>query len=207
MKVLVADDDAIFRRLVESSLKKWDYEPVTVSSGEEALTELMAEDAPRLAIVDWIMPGTDGVEVCRKVKGAGLKNPPHIIILTSKDEKSDLVEALDAGADDYITKPFDFEELHARVGVGRRVVELQSTLSDRVKDLQKSLDHVKLLQGVIPICMYCKSIRNDRDSWERMEKYIIEHSEAQFSHGICPDCMEAHHAEYTKGGGKKKDEA
>jgi hypothetical protein len=97
------------------------------------------------------------------------------------------------GADDYIAKPYDIPELRARVDVGRRMVEVQGQLVDRVRELRAALDHVKTLQGILPICMHCHKIRNDSNSWDRIEKYIEEHSKAEFSHGLCPECLEKHY--------------
>jgi len=114
----------------------------------------------------------------------------YIILLTARDDGPDLVRGLEAGADDYITKPFNRKELRARIRVGLRVVRLQQILADRVRELAEALTRVKRLQGLLPICSYCKKIRNDRNYWEKVETYISEHSEAQFSHGICPDCFE-----------------
>ena len=128
-----------------------------------------------------MMPGLDGVAVCRRVRELETETPTYIIMLTARDAKEDLARALDAGADDYITKPFDTRELRARLSVGRRVVELQAALAQKVRDLQEALDHVKT--------------RTDQEVWERLEKYITEHSEAQFSHGLCPECLEKYYPE------------
>jgi len=110
-----------------------------------------------------------------------------------KDRKEDIVSGLDAGANDYVIKPFEQEELRARLRVGERVVELQSALNDRVKELQKALSHIKTLQGILPICMHCHKIRDDQDVWQRLEKYIAEHSGVQFSHGLCPECRKKYY--------------
>ena len=110
----------------------------------------------------------------------------YVILLTARDARADVVAGLDAGADDYLIKPFDLEELRARVQVGRRLVALQDRLADRVAELQEALTKVKQLNGLLPICAYCKRIRTDQNYWEQVEHYVAEHSEAQFSHGICP---------------------
>ena len=101
-------------------------------------------------------------------------------------------EGLEAGADDYMTKPFNPRELRARLHVGVRVVQLQKALLERFQQLEDAVRSVKQLQGLLPICSYCKKIRNDRNYWEQVDAYISRHSEAQFSHGICPDCYQAH---------------
>jgi len=190
MKVLVAEDEPVSRRILKALLVKWGYEVVAVSDGIEALQTLESEEAPLLALLDWMMPGMDGIGVCQKIRESIHLKPTYIILLTAKDQKEDLVLGLQSGADDYITKPFDIRELRARVQVGLRVMDLQQALSDRVKELEIALSKVKQIQGLLPICCYCKKIRNDHNYWEQVEKYMIEHSEVQFSHGICPDCFQ-----------------
>lgn len=191
MRVLIAEDDSVSRKILESILVKWGYEVVSTHDGNEAWERLKTTDAPPLVILDWMMPGRDGVEVCRLVRENGSSNPPqYIILLTAKADKEDIVTGLKAGADDYITKPFDHRELLARVEVGRRMVELQNALAQRVKELEEALSKVKQLQGLLPICCYCKKIRNDKNYWQHLEQYISMHSEAEFSHGICPDCLD-----------------
>jgi CheY-like chemotaxis protein len=142
-----------------------------------------------------MMPGMDGIDVCRLIREKDDSNPTYIILLTAKQSKENIVVGLEAGANDYIVKPFDKNELRARVDVGRQVVELQTALANRVIELQEALNHVKTLQGIIPICMHCHKIRDDQEAWQGLEKYIENHSEANFSHGICPDCMKKHYPE------------
>lgn len=142
MRVLIAEDDMISRRLLEASLKKKDYEVVVTCDGVEAWDALQKEDAPQLAILDWMMPGFDGVDVCRKLRAEKKEPYTYIILLTAKGSKEDIAAGLDAGADDYVTKPFNARELHARVQVGVRMVDLQNTLADHVKRLQE-LDKLK----------------------------------------------------------------
>lgn len=194
MRVLIAEDDPTSRRMLEAILERWGYEVVAVSDGNEAWRVFQGEDPPQLAILDWMMPGTDGIEACRKIREAKVPSPPYIIILTGKTRKEDTVRGLEAGANDYITKPFDPDELRARIRVGRRVLELEGDLSDRVGELEDALDHVKNLQGLLPICMHCHKIRNDEDAWQQLEEYIAKHSDAQFTHSLCPDCQEKHYS-------------
>ena len=137
-----------------------------------------------------MMPGLDGVDVCRRVRGRDNSRPTYIILLTAKDGKENIVGGLDAGADDYVTKPFDADELRARVQVAERVVGMQSELADRIGELEDTLSQVRRLQGLLPICSYCKKIRDDREYWQEVEEYITNHSEVRFSHSICPDCHE-----------------
>ena len=152
---------------------------------------LQRDDAPRLAILDWMMPEMDGTEVCRRIRQSQTSAPPYIILLTAKSSKADIVEGLAAGANDYITKPFDREELLARVRVGVTVLKLQQSLAERVTDLEEALAQVRVLQGILPICSYCKQVRDDKNYWQSVERYVSKHSEAKFSHGICPQCYEA----------------
>jgi DNA-binding response OmpR family regulator len=188
MKVLIAEDDAVSRRVLAATLDRFGYEVVAVADGAEAWTALRSEDAPHLAILDWMMPEIDGVEVCRRVRALSAAAPPYLILLTAKSEKVDVVTGLDAGASDYLTKPFDRSELRARVQVGARVVELQEKLAARARELEVALSQVKQLQGLLPICSYCKNIRDEQNYWHRVESYISGRAEVEFSHGICPDC-------------------
>jgi DNA-binding response OmpR family regulator len=200
MKALIADDDLTYRRMLEALLLKWGYDVVVTADGEAAWQVLQAPDAPQLAILDWMMPGKDGVEICRQIPKSSGSDPKYIILLTSKGGKEDIVSGLDAGADDYVTKPFESEELRARVQVGERILRLQSELAKRVKELQEALNQIETLEGILPICMYCKKIRNDQNYWQQVESYIGQHSKAEFTHGLCPECFEKHFKQRLEGG-------
>jgi sigma-B regulation protein RsbU (phosphoserine phosphatase) len=189
MRILVADDDKMARHLLNRTLSRWGHDVVPVSDGAEAWEILREDNAPPVAILDWMMPEMTGIEVCRKVRQ--LPSPvTYLIVLTSKDEKEDIVTALEAGADDHITKPFTPAELRARLQVGERIITLQESLAERVRTLETALAQVKQLQGLLPMCAYCKKVRNDQSYWEQIEVYISERSEVTFSHGICPSCRE-----------------
>jgi len=188
MRILIAEDEPVSRRRLEAALERWGYEAVVTRDGMEAWRAFQEGDPPSLAILDWIMPGMDGIEVCQRVRTAS-ENPAYLILLTTKGLKENIIEGLEAGADDYLTKPFDFEELHARIKVGIRVIHLQTALAARVREVEEALLQVKRLQGLLPICCYCKKIRDDTNYWQQVEHYIADHSEAQFSHGICPECF------------------
>jgi DNA-binding response OmpR family regulator len=193
MDILIAEDDLVSRRMLETILQKWGYQVLATPDGTAAYEALRRDNAPPLAILDWMMPGLDGPAVCRHLRDpalAGPRCPPYLILLTAKGSKEDLVAGLEAGADDYITKPFDRAELRARVQVGMRMVALQRSLADRVAELERALGQVKQLQGLLPICCYCKSIRNDQNYWQQVEEYLGDHSDAQFTHGICPRCFD-----------------
>jgi len=193
MKILIAEDDATSRLILERVLTKWGYDVVSAKDGDEAWALLNQGDAPTLLLLDWVMPGRDGVEICKELREGDLRSFPfYIILLTGKDRKQDIVKGLNAGANDYVTKPFDNDELHARIGVGRRVVELQQQLSGKINELQDALDHIKTLQGILPICAYCKKIRDDQNYWQQVENYISKATDASFSHSICPDCYVLH---------------
>jgi CheY-like chemotaxis protein len=190
MRILIAEDDAMLRHVLQSALVGWGYEVVVAADSGEAWRELQRADAPPMAVLDWMMPELDGPEVCRRVRELGLPVQPYLVLLTSRGASEDIVSGLEAGADDYIIKPFQREELRARVHVGVRVVELQRHLADRVKALEEALAQVKQLQGMLPICSWCKKIRDDQNYWQQIETYLSERSEAQFTHSICPDCRE-----------------
>jgi len=190
MNVLIAEDDPVSRRLLQAALIKWGYEVIVTTNGKEAWEALQQPNAPSLLIMDWLMPEMDGVEICRQARQTPALKSAYIILLTSRGSKEDIVQGLEAGADDYVTKPFDHGELRARVQVGSRVVQLQSALADRVKELEEAIANVKQLQGLLPICCYCKKIRDDGNYWHRVESYIAGHANVRFSHGICPDCSE-----------------
>jgi len=190
MKILIAEDEAASRLVLETTLKRWNYDVVSTVDGNEAWDALKEDDAPQLAILDWMMPNMDGVEVCRLVRSEPRLQNLYLIMLTALDTADNIVEALDAGANDYIAKPFDHKELRARIRVGMRVVELQNALAERVRELEDSIAREKRLQGLVPICSYCKNIRDDQNYWQRVERYIEEHTGAAFSHSICPDCYE-----------------
>jgi DNA-binding response OmpR family regulator len=188
VRILIADDDLLTRRLLEKILAKSGHEVVAAASGSEAWQILSGQDPPALAILDWMMPQMTGVEVCRKVREAGGSAPTYLVVLTSRGQTDDLVTAFEAGADDYITKPFEAEELRARVSVGVRMVTLQQQLADRILALEESLAHVQQLQGLIPICAWCRQVRSDGNFWEKVESYLGKRSGLQFTHAICPTC-------------------
>jgi sigma-B regulation protein RsbU (phosphoserine phosphatase) len=190
MKVLIADDDPVARLLLQRMLGEWGYDVTPMPDGLAAWQVLSEEAAPPVAILDWMMPGMTGLELCEKVRLRSIQT--YVILLTAQGRTEDIVNALGAGADDYLTKPFKPEELRARVQVGVRVVDLQRSLAERVAALERALSDVTQLQGLLPICMYCKKIRNDQNYWQKVESYIGQRSGATFSHGICPDCMDTH---------------
>jgi sigma-B regulation protein RsbU (phosphoserine phosphatase) len=186
-KILIADDDPVGRELLGAILAQAGHDVAIARDGDEAWSHLRDGTTPLLAILDWQMPGVDGLELCRRANHAPAR-PTYLVLLTGRSGRESIVRGLEAGAHDYITKPFDADELTARVSVGLRVLALQQALASRVRDLESALASVNQLQGLLPICTYCKSIRTDKDYWQQVEHYLADHTEAEFSHGICPIC-------------------
>ncbi len=143
-RVLIADDDAISRRVLQAQLQRWGYKVSAVDNGMQAWIALQKEDAPRMAILDWVMPGVDGPELCRRIRALNRNNYFYVLLLTARDNKQDIVAGLDAGADDYLTKPFHTDELRARVRVGKRILELQEALIQAHETLKCEAAHDRL---------------------------------------------------------------
>jgi DNA-binding response OmpR family regulator len=194
VRILIAEDDPVSQQLLAAFLSKWEHEPVSCSTGPEAWEALRRPDAPRMAILDWMMPDLEGPQIVRllREREAATREPTYVILLTALDGPSDIVEGFDAGADDYVTKPFHKDELRARVRVGARMLDLRHRLAERVRELERALAQNRALRGLLPICSYCKKIRDDRNYWTEVESYLSEVSDAEFSHGVCPDCYDRH---------------
>ena len=141
MRILLAEDDAVSRRLLQAVLEQWGYEVILASDGAQAWEVLSGERAPALAILDWVMPRMDGIEVCRRLRSDAERPYVYAILLTGRSDARDVVQGLDAGADDYITKPFDSNELRVRLRAGRRILELQSVLLDTQRILRDKATH------------------------------------------------------------------
>ncbi len=197
-RVLIAEDDPIQQTVLAHTLRSWGYDCQLVQEGPVALQVLQSESPPHLAIIDWMMPGMDGPEICRQVRAVESDQPPYIILLTARSDADEIVYGLESGANDYMIKPFRPLELRARLGIARRMIELQQKLAERVVELEAAIAQVKELRGLLPICMYCKKIRDDQDYWHQIEAYISEHTEARFSHGICPQCYQRELAQYVQ---------
>lgn len=190
MKILVAEDEEFNRAILTRTLTQWGHEVVEAIDGGQAWEILKTRDAPQIAILDWIMPVMDGLDLVIKIRESTPTdyNYTYIIMLTQKGGRDAIIQGLDAGADDYITKPYDPEELRVRIISGERVVGLHSELKKTNVELQEALDKVKTLSGLLPICSWCKKIRDDKGYWRQIENYIRERSSAEFSHSICPEC-------------------
>jgi phosphoserine phosphatase RsbU/P len=175
MKILIAEDDPVSRKVLQKMLEKWGHEVTACEDGVQALKTYEENDF-RMLISDWMMPGLDGLELCRKIRAVSGKDYCYFILLTARVGRGNLMEGMDAGADDYLTKPVDTEELKIRLRVGERIISLQ--------------EDVAQLRGILPICAWCKSIRDDGDLWQSVESYLAAHTVADLSHSICPQCIE-----------------
>lgn len=208
MKVLIADDDAIIRVALGRLLEKWGYDVLQARDGREAWELLCRKDPPRMAILDWMMPEPDGVEICRNLKRETALPFIYTILLSIRREKEDVVKALDSGAHDFLSKPVHTGELRSRIAVGARLVkaeddirlknrelgDMNNQLSRTNRELQSALKEIKTLQRILPICSNCRKVRlehmaaKDPDSWVTMEEYISSRTETEFSHSFCPVC-------------------
>jgi DNA-binding response OmpR family regulator len=178
--ILVVDDQPANLKVLLSFLQEHDYRVYMVDSGQRALN-IIPKIQPDLILLDVMMPGMNGFEICRKIKkDENLASLP-VIFMTALDSVADKMAGFAAGAVDYITKPFQQAEVLARINT-------HITLQKREKELKQALEEIKTLNGILPICSYCKQIRNDEGYWQQVEEYISEHSKALFSHGVCPNC-------------------
>lgn len=190
MRALVADDDRGAAALLRHSLERWGLDVTVAHDGTEAWAAVQADPGIAMAVLDWSMPGLDGPEVCRRIRADATRAHLHVLLVTARDGTADMISGLDAGADDFVTKPFDPGVLRARVDVGIRVLKLKERLAERVAELEVALSRVKQLHGLLPICSYCKHVRSDDNYWQQVEHYVAQHSDLQFSHGICPGCYD-----------------
>ncbi|HVS51995.1 MAG TPA: response regulator transcription factor [Opitutaceae bacterium] len=177
MKILAVEDDPVAQLVLEAELKSLGHEVVLAANGEDAW-DALRELALRVVVSDWRMPATDGLELCRRVRARGGDYVCFILLtqLSATDENVDA--ALAAGVDDFLTKPVDVRELKMRLHVAQRLVGLTS--------------QVRQLESFLPICGYCKKIRDDRNYWQQLESYFSERMGTAFSHGVCPECHERH---------------
>jgi DNA-binding response OmpR family regulator len=189
-RILIAEDHHVSRHLLERNLSSWGFDVITADNGATAWQILESEEAPPLAIVDWMMPGLNGLEVCRRLRALQGRSYVYVILLTAKSQKEELAEGLEAGADDYIVKPFDSDELRARLRVGQRVVALERRVAAYESDVESTTSEATRLKRLLPICTYCKSVRDRADYWHEIEQYIHAETGTDFTHGVCPACME-----------------
>jgi phosphoserine phosphatase RsbU/P len=175
MKILVAEDDPVSVKILQFTLQHWGHEVVCTSSGLEAW-EHFEQDPVRVIVSDWMMPGLDGLQLCKKVRERPKTEYTYFILLTAiNTQRDNLRKAMDAGIDDFLTKPLDREAIFMRLRVAERILQFTT--------------EIKHLKELIPICMYCKRVRDDQDYWTQVETYIHCQTGSNFSHGICPDCF------------------
>ena len=180
MHILIVDDDATSRVILRTALRKLGHQVSSSSTGVEALQVFQSRAVP-LLISDVLMPDLDGLHLCQAIRASRQHSYTYIILLTATGGKFGCLAGLQAGADDFITKPFDEDLLAARLVVAERLLNLQS--------------QVHQLSGLLPICAQCKKVRDDQNYWHEVESYISQRTEARFSHGYCPACLKKFTAE------------
>jgi len=194
-KILVTDDDPIILDLNTSVLRKAGYQVFEASTGKECI-EMTRAHRPDLVLLDVVLPDARGNELCRKIKSDPDLRGPFIILLSGIQISSDeQAEGLTVGADGYMIKPVSNKELVARIRAMERIKRAEDALLETkkqqeatIQELRKALEEIKTLRGLIPICAWCKKIRDDQGYWDQLEVYIGKHSDAVFSHGLCPEC-------------------
>ncbi len=189
--ILVVDDQPVNLKVLLSFLESHGFVVRLADTGERAIRSLEVME-PDLILLDVMMPGINGFETCKRIKANKDSADIPIIFMTALDSIEDKINGFDAGGVDYITKPFQKVEVLARV-------KTHVTLRNRERELQKALADVKELSGFLPICSFCKKIRDDEGYWQQVDKYITEHSDVLFSHGICEHCAEEHYGDILKG--------
>lgn len=176
MKILISEDDPVSIKILQLTLEHYGHEVVAAGSGKEAWERFDAEPV-RVVVSDWMMPGLDGLELCRRVRSRPATDYTYFILLTAiHTGRENLRLAMEAGIDDFLTKPLDREAILMRLRVAERILEFTT--------------QIRQLKELLPICMYCKRIRDDSDYWQQLESYIHRHTGSHFSHGICPDCFQ-----------------
>jgi phosphoserine phosphatase RsbU/P len=201
--LLIIDDIPENIQVLGHALAKERYSVSFATDGQQAL-EMIAENNFDLILLDIMMPRMDGYEVCRRLKSMPGKKDVPVIFLTARTASEDIVKGFQAGAVDYVTKPFNAHELLARVRThieltnarkliqnhNRELARQNNALERMNTELKKALERIKTLEGILPICSYCNKIRDEKGDWKKLEAYISNHSSAEFSHGICPACMQ-----------------
>jgi PleD family two-component response regulator len=188
-EILVVDDITANVQVISVMLKTRGYKVVPALGGKQAL-QIIRDNPPDLILLDINMPEMDGYEVCEQLKADETLKEIPVIFITGLTETADMVKGFSMGAVDYIAKPFQIEEVCARVKTHLRLRRLQVELSNSLTELQKALVDIRTLRGIIPICANCKNIRDDKGAWQEVENYVKEHSEADFSHSLCPACAQ-----------------
>ena len=193
-KVLIVDDERFNINILVDILKT-DYNIIVAKNGKQAIMRAIS-NLPDIILLDIIMPEMDGFEVCKNLKGNEQTKDIPIIFISALGETQKKVKCFSLGGVDYITKPFRAEEVLARVKthlmlrmMQKELEEKNAQLESQKRELEKTIAEITTLRGILPICSNCKKIRDDKGYWNKVENYIVEHSDAKFSHGLCPDCM------------------
>lgn len=181
-RVLIVDDERYNIKVLTEFLHE-DYKIMATKDGEQALKAAQGPKPPDLILLDIILPGIDGYEVCKRLKANDKTKHIPVIFVSAISEAMDAARAFEFGAVDYIAKPFNPVTVKARV---KTHIQLSCTM----RDLKEALNKVKTLSGLLPICSHCRKIRNDQGYWSQIESYVQNHSDVEFSHGICPECAE-----------------
>jgi CheY-like chemotaxis protein len=189
MKILIADDDPIIRQVLMNLLSKWGYGVVPTTNGAEAWEVLQHDQSLRIGLFDWFMPEINGMELTRRIRDANIA-PFYIILCTARGGKESLLDAFEAGVDDFVSKPFDKEILQARLKVGVRSVELQSYLIQRISTAEAGLQSVAQLKNFVPVCSVCSRARDLADQWHRIELPFATDTGETGYHTCCPECRE-----------------
>lgn len=180
MNIIIVDDDPSSRLILGATLKKLGYQVTAAASAQQVLEEFERAPVP-LLISDMMMPDMDGLELCQRIRALNRPQYTYIILLTSMSCRASFLTGMKAGADDFLAKPLDADMLAARLIAAERLLSLQSA--------------VKQLSGLLPICCVCKKVRDDKNYWQQVESYIVQRTDAKFSHGYCPDCFKKATAE------------
>lgn len=197
--IAIVDDTLANLKALFDALETANFRVLVYTDGPSALA-VIPQVKPDLILLDVLMPGLDGYQVCARLKSDESTQDIPVLFMSALDELFDIVSAFAVGGVDYITKPFRVEEVLARVHTHLTLRRLQKGLEERNRQLEEALAKVKVLRGLLPICAHCKKIRDDRGYWTKLEAYIESHSEADFSHGICPDCLKQLYPEFYVSG-------
>ena len=188
--MLIVDDCLTNRFVLETAVKRCGLASVHADDGAEAMRLFAEHDDLRLILLDWMMPNWSGLDVCRWIRGQPRGGGAYILLITSRSEREDVRAGLANGADDFLTKPVDPAELELRIKSGRRVLAMQQRMQENILRLEHALDEVHALRKLVPMCMYCHSVRDDQGYWDAVDTYLREHADLDVSHGVCPACYE-----------------